>query len=147
MHATGFRAVIRALAATAALTLASCCCARQEHALPVAAGEARVVVTALVDGTGRFVFTPDSAHYAPKQWGLPTDVRIDGELWTDLDRTPARWREITRGLDLSAARLVERHGRDTIALERTADGFDLYVCDSLNGAAPYEVTIVIPRRG
>jgi hypothetical protein len=32
-----------------------------------------------------------------------------------------------------------------IALEQTKDGFDLYICDSPNGAADYEVTIEIPR--
>jgi hypothetical protein len=49
-------------------------------------------------------------------------------------------------LDLHKATIVQRKGRDTIALERTTAGFDLYLNDSPNGAADYEVTISIPRK-
>ncbi|GDY20278.1 hypothetical protein LBMAG56_16230 [Verrucomicrobiota bacterium] len=35
--------------------------------------------------------------------------------------------------------------RDIIALEHTAEGFDLHLCDSPNGGADYEVTIAITR--
>ena len=49
------------------------------------------------------------------------------------------------GLDLTRARIANRDGRDVIALEETAGGFDLYLCDSPNGSANYEVTIAIPR--
>ena len=37
-------------------------------------------------------------------------------------------------------------GRDVIALEHTPDGFDLYLSDSPNSGAEYDVTIAIPRR-
>ena len=70
----------------------------------------------------------------------------DGEPWTKLDQTPAAWRDYSRRLDLSKARIVQRQGRDVIALEQTPDGFDLYLCDSPNGAADYDVTVAIPRR-
>ncbi len=69
-----------------------------------------------------------------------------GELWLDLTRTPPIWLETAAHLDLTKAWIVKRQGRDVIALEQTPDGFDLYLCDSPNGAADYEVVIAIPRR-
>ena len=49
-------------------------------------------------------------------------------------------------LDLPGASIVVRKGRDVIALERTADGFELIFADTQMGAAAYEVTISIPRK-
>ena len=103
-------------------------------------------ITANVDGSGRIIFTSDSVHYEHKHWSPPTDVTFDGESWSELDRTPSGWSDFSKGLDLSRARIVQRNGRDVIALEQTAGGFDLYLCDSPNGSADYEVTIAIPRR-
>lgn len=103
-------------------------------------------LTANVDGSGRFIFNRDSVHYEHKNWSPPVEVTLNGEPWTDLARTPAGWHEFSRGLDLSRAWIVKRQGRDVIALETTAAGFDLYLCDSPNGSADYAVTIAIPCR-
>ena len=100
-----------------------------------------------VDGSGRIVFTHDSVRYQHRHWGRPTELRFDGEPWSRPDTTPPAWTDLRGRLDLTRAWIVERHGRDVIALERTADGFDLYLCDSPNGATRYAVTIAIPRRG
>jgi hypothetical protein len=101
-------------------------------------------ITANVDGSGRMIFTGRGARYENKNWSAPTDVTINGTAWEDLDKTPKQWKRFAKGLDLSRAWIVERHGRDVIALESTAKGFDLYLCDSPNGAADYSVTIAIP---
>jgi hypothetical protein len=103
-------------------------------------------ITANVDGSGRIIFTRQSVRYEHKNWSPPTDVTFDGKPWSRLDETPSGWRRFSRGLDLSRAWTVERKGRDVIALEQTPKGFDLYLCDSPNGSADYEVTIAIPRR-
>ena len=103
-------------------------------------------VSATVDGSGVMVLTGQDAHYEHKNWGLPTNVSINGKPWTELDRTPAGWRDFTKGLDLSHAWIVKREGRDLIALETTTNGCDLYLSDSPNGSAAYEVTIAIPRK-
>jgi hypothetical protein len=108
--------------------------------------EKLLCLTANVDGSGRFIFTRDSAHYEHKHWSPPVDVALNGEAWSDLARTPASWSEFCRGLDLSRARIVKREGRDIAALEPTSAGFDLYLDDSPNGSADYAVTIAIPRR-
>ena len=103
-------------------------------------------ISATVDGSGKIVFTRQSVRYENKQWSPLTNVVFGGEPWPDLSRTPPAWLEMSGHLDLSKAWIVKRKGRDMIALEHTADGFDLYLCDSPNGSAEYEVTIAIPRR-
>lgn len=103
-------------------------------------------LSALVDGSGVFVFTRAEVRYKHKHWGRPDKVTFNGNHWNHLDRTPEGWRYWAADWDLTRARIIERTGRDAIALEPTADGFDLYFCDSPNGAAPYSVTIAVPRR-
>ena len=103
-------------------------------------------LSATVDGSGRIIFTRQAVRYEHKQWGQPTNVIFGGEPWLDVTHTPPSWLEAAAHLDLTKAWIVKRKGRDMIAIERTPDSFDLYLCDSPNGSAPYEVTIAIPRR-
>ena len=103
-------------------------------------------ISARCDGSGRIVFTRDKVHYEHRHWAPLHQVLFDGEPWTNLKHTPVAWTDYGAELDLTRARVVSRKGRDVIALERTADGFDLYLSDSPNGAADYSVTIAIPRR-
>ena len=98
------------------------------------------------DGSGRIVFSRNAVRYVHKHWARPKKVLFDGEPWTKLDRTPVPWRDFGDRLDLSKAWIVKRQGRDVIAMEHTPDGFDIYICDSPNGAADYAVTVAIPRR-
>ena len=97
------------------------------------------------DGSGKVVFTRKGVQYEHKHWKQPTKVVFNGAPWEMLERTPAGWGEFSDGLDLTRAKIVKREGRDVTALEQTKDGFDLYISDSPNGAADYEVTIEIPR--
>ena len=103
-------------------------------------------ITAHVDGSGHIVFTRGAVHYEHKHWKPPVNVTFDGKPWADLKKTPESWTECSAKLDLGKAWIVERKGRDTIALETTPDGFFLYLCDSPNGSADYEVTLAIPER-
>lgn len=112
----------------------------------VAAQPKLLRISGRFDGSGRITFSRDAVRYVHKHWKRPSGVLFDGEPWTKLDRTPAPWRDFGDRLDLSKAWIVERQGRDVIALEHTPDGFDLYICDSPNGAADYSVTLAIPRR-
>jgi hypothetical protein len=105
-----------------------------------------VRIAATVDGSGRIVFTKGKVSYEHKHWDRPKTVYFDGTPWANLDATPAQWADYSSQLDLTRAWIVKRRGRDVIALEHTADGFDLYLSDSPNEAGNYEVTIAIPRR-
>ncbi|MBI1313850.1 hypothetical protein GC176_21365 [bacterium] len=103
-------------------------------------------ISGIVDGSGRVVFTRKHVRYEHRHWARPHHLLFDGEPWEQFDQTPAGWKHTGQHLDLTRARIVQRNGRDMIALERTPDGFDLYLSDSPNGAAEYSVTIAIPRR-
>ncbi|MDB6035654.1 MAG: hypothetical protein JWM16_5992 [Verrucomicrobiales bacterium] len=103
-----------------------------------------ITISAIIDGSERFIFTPDNVWDEHGRWQPPKDVLFNGEPWTDLTTPPPQWDKLSRNLDLSRAELVQRKGRDIIALERTADGFDLYFADTQMGAAQYEATISIP---
>lgn len=102
--------------------------------------------TGTVDGSGRIIFTPDSARYEHKFWTPPWNVTLNGVAWSDLDQNPPGWTDLRGELDLQRAHITERTGRDVIALEPTADGFDLYLSDTPNGADNYTATIAIPWR-
>lgn len=103
-------------------------------------------LTATVDGSGKFVFTPESIRYEHQYWSRPTAVMLDGVSWPNLNSSPSGWALTALTLDLMKARIVSKKGRDTIAIEPTPQGFNLRLVDSPNGKAPYEVTIAIPRR-
>ena len=137
-----FQRVLR-LVLTAAL--AGCANSANHKNEAVTMQPRRIHITATIDGSERFIFTRQCVRWEHKQWSPPTDVRFDGKRWGDLNQTPSAWRD-TSGLDLTKAHIVKRSGRDVIALETTPQGFDLYLCDSPNGAADYDVTIEIPRQ-
>jgi hypothetical protein len=103
-------------------------------------------LSAVVDGSGVFVFTCNDVSYKHKSWGRPDKVTFNGNHWNHLDRVPDGWRYWAAEVDLTRARIVERKGRDVVALEHTGDGFDLYFSDAPNGSAPYSVTIAVPKR-
>src|SRR5438270_246130 len=104
-----------------------------------------ITISALIDGSDRFIFTREVAYNEHTRWGPPKNVLFNGEPWTDLSQPPPGWSDLARSLDLSKAGVLTRKGRDLIALEQTPDGFDIYFADTQPGAGPYEVTISVPR--
>lgn len=105
-----------------------------------------LTLSAIIDGSGRFIFATNSVRIDNRHYNPPADILFDGEPWTEVKSPPPRWLEIAPELDLSRARIVQRRGRDIMALELTEAGFDLYYADTAVGSGPYVVTIAIPRR-
>jgi len=110
------------------------------------AGAVELSLSATVDGSERFIFTRDNVWDQHGHWQPPTEVLFNGQPWEDLSQGPAGWAEFAANLDLNKATILTRNGRDIIALEPTAEGFDLYIADTQMGAAKYSVTISIPRK-
>lgn len=138
---------IQHLGALVVVCFSLCGCAACKQSAPKSDAHVQLLrLTATVDGSDRIIFTRNNVHLEHKFWDIPRNVTLNGEPWLDLDRAPLGWRDFTSGLDLSKAWIVERQGRDVIALEQTSKGFDLYLCDTPNGADKYEATIAIPRR-
>ena len=104
-----------------------------------------ITLSAIIDGSDRFIFTPDVAYDEHARWGIPKNVVFNRQPWVDLSQPPPGWTELVPGLDLNKASILTRKGRDVIALEPTPAGFDIYFADTQMGAGPYEVTISVPR--
>ena len=111
-----------------------------------AAGEEQITLSATIDGSERFVFTPGSVRHEHGQWSGPANVLFHGVPWDDLSQTPQGWPDLAQDLNLRGARIVAREGRDVVALELTPQGFDLLFADTQMGAGNYVVTIAIPRK-
>ena len=109
-------------------------------------GTVELTLAGTIDGSDRFIFTRDNVVNEHGRWGPPKDVLFNGVPWPDLTQPPEGWLEFAAPLDLTRAVITTRQSRDIIALEPTADGFDLYFADTQMGAGNYSVTITIPRR-
>ena len=103
-------------------------------------------LSAEIDGSERFIFTPDRVWNEHGRWGPPKNVKFNGVPWNNLSQSPANWTEMATYLDLPAAKILTREGRDVIALEPSQDGFELLIADTLMGAGNYTVTISIPKK-
>jgi hypothetical protein len=119
--------------------------AHESHAPPTTSA-VELILSGTIDGSDRFIFTHTNVVNGHGQWAPPKDVMLNGVLWFDLAQPPEGWTEFAAPLDLTRASIVSREGRDTIALEPTANGFDLYFADTQMGAGPYSVTLRIPRK-
>ncbi len=105
-----------------------------------------LTLSASIDGTGRFIFSATNVVYQHQNWDPPRSVVLNGLPWPDLKQTPEGWVEFAAQLDLPHAVIVERRGRDVIALEPAEAGFALYCADSLLGAGRYYVRMQIPKK-
>ncbi len=103
-----------------------------------------VTLTAEVDGSGVFQFSDEALSYKHKHWGNPANVQINGHQWQDLCSSPEEWQTHRGHLDLTNAWVIRREGRDTIAFEKTKNGFSVFMNDSPNGTGSYSITIGIP---
>jgi hypothetical protein len=145
---TTMKTLISVCIVAACFAISGCAtCKRTTHETDDLSAYVKLIrISADVDGSERFVFTPRYVRDEHKFWSRPTGVTFNGEPWTDLDHSPPGWQRLSRHLDLSRAWIVKRQGRDVVALEQTEKGFDLYLCDSPNGSSYYDVTIAVPRR-
>jgi hypothetical protein len=105
-----------------------------------------LTLSARIDGSERFVFTREKASLEHGRWERPKQVLLNGEPWEDLANSPPGWEKFARHLDLTRATILQRQGRDIIALEHTEEGFDLFFADTPMGSSDYEVRVSIPRR-
>ncbi len=105
-----------------------------------------LTLSAEIDGSDRFIFTRDNVWNDHGRWQAPKKLTLNGKPWIDVFIAPEGWTELAARLDLSKAALTTRKGRDVIALEHTAEGFDLYFVDSQMGSAVYEAVITIPEK-
>jgi len=106
-------------------------------------------IQADIDGSDTVTITPEGAKWAHKHWDWPSNVSINGVEW-DPQAQPelastGKLSCLTKA-DLSTARVIERSGRDTVAVETMDGAVTVYFADSPNGADRYEVKIAFFQR-
>ena len=103
---------------------------------------AKIEFEGIIDGAGSFTFRGSKIYYEHFTWQYPSQVKINGKPWNDLNQpfdlgfTP----------DFASARVVDRYGRNTVALIPHQNRLVLFIDDIENGAAQYRITIVM-RKG
>ena len=105
----------------------------------VSDGQIRLEFEAEIDGAGSFTFRDGRVFYEHFTWDYPTDVKIDGRAWDDLDK-PFDW---GRAPDFASAKAEFHRGRDTIALIPHDDRLVLFIDDFEASSARYQLIVVM----
>ena len=107
----------------------------------------KLVIAARIDGSDFLTIDQHKATWEHGNWGVPTDVSINGINW-DLNQST----EMINGgdttflpyeADFKTARVVSRSGRDVVAVERIDEGLMVVFADTAAGADNYNVTIEV----
>ena len=115
----------------------------EKRKVPIPRGYEQIEFSGTIDGAGSFTFRGGKIHYEHFTWQYPTQVKINGKPWNDLD-TPF---DLGFTPDFSTARAVDRSGRNTIALIPHRDRLVLFIDDSENASSEYRITIAVkPQR-
>ncbi len=98
-------------------------------------------IQAMIDGSDVLNITPSGVTLRHISWQPPPFMTLnDKRFYPDSHRTLAQV-----GLsdaDLSTATVVSRHGRGTVALEKTSTGIAIHFADPQSGAAPYRIALI-----
>ena len=100
----------------------------------------RLEIKATIDGSDVLNITPDGVTLRHISWQPPPFMTLnDKRFYPDSHRTLEQI-----GLsqaDLSTATVTSRHGRGTIALEKTSTGIAVHFADPQAGAAPFRMAL------
>lgn len=101
-------------------------------------------IAADIDGSDELHLTKDGLSWTHKQWDWPSTVKVNGREWDPHEEL--KWEAIGAepvGEDqvVKLSRIVNRDGRDTIAVESQADGVTIYFADTPGGADAYMVKV------
>lgn len=107
-----------------------------------------VEVTATIDGSDELTLSADGAEWTHKNYGWPADIVINKAKWDprDGDLPSTGTLEFLKKVDFSRARVLEREGRDTVAMEPADDHITIYFDDAPIGADHYRIRIALPLR-
>jgi hypothetical protein len=106
-------------------------------------------IAAQIDGSDCLKITSREAIWTHNTAALPTDVTLNDVPW-DLESTNVLENEGTNtflpsGVDLSAAKIVSRKGRDLATMWADKDGLWVWFADNPNGSDSYELDISFGR--
>jgi len=115
--------------------------------LPLTASDPFYVnVDANIDGSDSLTISASGSVWNHRSMDLPSDVRINQMPW-DVAAHPNRSDLGLHGVNFSSAIVVQRSGRDTVALERTDSSLTIYFDDAPDGPGRYHIEIALNRTG
>ena len=114
----------------------------EKRSVSIPRGYAKIEFDGMIDGAGSFTFRGSRIHYEHFTWQYPTQVKINGKPWNDLD-APF---ELGFTPDFASARAVDGKGRNTMALIPHRDRLVLFIDDTENAASRYRITIVVKEK-
>jgi hypothetical protein len=113
-------------------------------------GSKRIVVeiAATIDGSDELTLSADGAEWTHKNYGWPADILINNVKWDprDGDLPSTGPLEFLKKVDFSKARVLDRQGRDTVAMEAADDHVTIYFDDAPIGADHYRIRIALPLK-
>ena len=112
-----------------------------EANVETAPNQVKLVFEAVVDGAGSFTFRDGKIFYEHFTWQYPTEVRVNGKPWTDLDK-PFPWSDSSK---YASAKTAGKSGRNVIEMIPHQNRMVLFVDDIDNSSARYRITIVMDK--
>lgn len=113
-----------------------------ESGATVPEGAVKIEFEGVIDGAGSFTFRENKIHYEHFTWQYPTQVKINGKPWTDLNRPF----ELVFTPDFASARAIDSFGRNTIALIPHQDRLVLFIDDTDDAASQYRISILVREK-
>jgi RNA polymerase sigma factor (sigma-70 family) len=108
--------------------------------LPALVNPATLDIKARICGADLLTITARGAHWKHLTAGWPDNISVNGKLW-NARTTPANDDPIFTNLDLASAQVVARSGRDSVVMEKTANGLAIYFSDTFGGLSDYEIKV------
>lgn len=106
-------------------------------------------IDATIDGSDVLVLSAQGAEWTHKHWGWAKDVMLNDVAWQPKDQPtlPSTGElQFLTTVDFSKAKVLDRQGRDTVAMEREDDRLTIYFADSPGGAGEYQIKILLPAK-
>jgi hypothetical protein len=108
--------------------------------LPAPVNPVTLDIKARICGAELLTITSQGAHWTHLTAGWPDSVSINGKAW-NVHATPANNDPVFANLDLASAQVVERSGRDSVVMEKSAAGLAIYFSDTFGGLSDYHIKI------
>jgi hypothetical protein len=102
-------------------------------------------IKANIDGCDVLHLSQTGAKWEHRLFQWPSDVSVNGNAW-DITAQPTLSKTGLDDADFLSAKIVNRSGRDIIAMENSTRGLDIYFDDGPPGADAYEIQIAMNRK-
>jgi len=95
---------------------------------------------ATIAGSDVLTISSEGAKWRHVAAGWPSDVMVNDRPW-EIRMQPIFDNPGLANADLSSAEVIDHSGRDTVVMEKTANGIVIYFADAPGGGSQYEIKI------